>query len=263
MDKIHDPYVILKKHLSSDELNIYTTTAIIIKNYGLTNFLYELIKCIICFTAQMLVPVLVLYDIIIRMIEDSFDVCYFNGLWINKVCSTIMCLFLTIFYIHRWTIFISQIIKDEKHTTNILQLRDLELYISESFFIFGFISNIFAHCINTFTGLVVLYQTQDVLNIVVNCCVLYYFNDISNIFVTDKIIEECKKLIKNKYEKLSENISHDIDELNKENMSYKKWLETYTGMIAIILLCSIFPILGSLVLFSLIGGFVYMPLCHS
>jgi hypothetical protein len=174
-----------------------------------------------------------------------------------------MCLFLTIFYIHRWAIFISQIIKDKNHTANILQLRDLELYINESFFIFGFIANIFAHCVNTITGLVVLYKSQDALHIVVNCCVLYYFNDISNMFVTDKIIKECKKIIRDKYEDLNKSIVHNIDELNQENISYKKWFDTYAGIISIIILCSVFPILGSLVLLSLLGGIVYMPLCHS
>lgn len=263
MDEIDITHQLLREHILSDEVNIYTITSILIKNYNeAPEYKYQLITCLMCFIVQISVPILVIYDILTDLLEDDYSiggVCSGNGTSVDKSCATIMCLFLIFFYIHRWRIYITQINKED---SSIILLKNMELFVSEIFFNFGFIANILVHCMNTIVGLLILYYTTGALDIVINCCVMYYFNDISNFFVTKNLKDQCNVLLEKKYNSLSKDINISISELNRENITYRKWFDTYIGIFSFIFMVLVFPILGISILLALFGGLIFIPLCR-
>lgn len=262
MDEIDITHQILKEYALSDEINIYTITSIMIKNYNeAPGYIYQIIVCLMCFIVQISVPILVIYDIFKKIIEDphSNGVCSESGTPIDKSCATIMCLFLLFFYIHRWKIYITQINKEEN---SIILLKNMELFVSEIFFNFGFIASVLVHCMNTIVGILILYETKGALDIVIDCCVMYYFNDISNFFVTKNLKDQCIIILQKKYAALSKNINISIQELNRENITYRKWFDTYIGITSFIFMIIVFPILGISILLALVGGLIFIPLCR-
>ena len=261
-DEIRHDYNILRDYVDSEQVNVYVITSIMVKNYGKTQYSYQVVKCLVCFVVQMFLPVLVIYDIISKMVKEPvYTWCSDTGSWVDRTSSTIMCSFLLIFYIRRWISFLSQFNRKEGNVS-IMLLESLELYVSEIFFVCGFIANMMTHCLNTLAGLIILYQTIGTLDIVVNSCALYYLNDISNIFVSERLKVVCLNLLKEKYSTLEGNINQSIEELNHENISYRKWIDTSIGTCAFIFMATIFPILGISILLALIGGVVYLPICH-
>jgi len=260
-ENVEYTYLNLKDYVLSEDVDIYTLTSIIVKNYGQTNFIRYVLISIMCFIVQTTIPIFVLFDIFYVMLDSEANIewCSGKGTWTDKASSSIMCMFLLFFYITRWNEYISQFYKDKK---SIILLKNLELYVSEIFFTCGFIANILSHCINTIAGLIILYQTIGTLDIVINCCVLYYFSDISSVFVTKKIKDKCLYLLENKHKQLIENIDQSTNELKHENVTYKKIFDSYVGISAIIFMIIIFPILGISTIISLLGGIIFMAVCH-
>ena len=277
LDKKDSLFEMLNDHLESDIVDIYTISAVLIKDYENTDgCVYETTKAGVCFLLQTLVPILVIYDSISTMIDTSPDystgssnsVCPNSGTWQDRTAASIMSMFLTIFYISTWIPFTYRFFQKYEFTpespqhrvAGILELlfnSHLNAYMNETMFVFGVLAKILVHCLNTVTCIIVIFQTTGTINIVVNACAIYYLNDISRLLVDDYIKEKCKFYISSRHLRISdEKILGISDEDVGKRVDYC-FGRTCAGIIILV-----FPLLGFSVLLMTLGSIIYMPICH-
>lgn len=273
LDKKSSLYDMLNDHIESDIVDIYTISAILIKDYENTDgCIYETIKAGVCFLLQTLLPILVIYDSIQSMVDDNesigLNVCPKTGTWQDRTASSIMSMFLTIFYISTWIPFTYRFFQKYEFTpespqhrvAGILELlfnRHLNAYMSESMFVFGVLAKIMVHCLNTITCIIVIFQTVGTINIVVNACAIYYLNDISRLLVDDYIKEKCKFYLASRHLRIKDEIVLGISQENITTQVDYCFGTTCAGLIILF-----FPFFGIIVLFSTLGAIVFMPICH-
>lgn len=270
LDKKACLYDMLNDHIESDIVDIYTISAILIKDYQNTDgCVYETIKAGVCFLLQTLLPILVIYDSIQTMILDpNLGICPKSGTWQDRTAASIMSMFLTIFYISTWIPFTYRFFQKYEFTpespqhrvAGILELlfnRHLNAYMSESMFVFGVLAKIMVHCLNTITCIIVIFQTVGTINIVVNACAIYYLNDISRLLVDDYIKEKCKFYLSSRHLQIKDEIVLGI---SQESLTTR--VDYCLGTTCAGLIILFFPVFGIIVLLSTLGAIIFMPICH-
>ena len=222
----NEEFNFLTEFANSDDIDIYTATAIIIKNYNESgSYIRWVVTSGICFITQLLIPIFVIIELI-QQLKTINGVCPGTATWQTKATSVIMSLFLILIYLRKWEPLISRFIiqtRDKQKTTNpvtLLFLTNLEHYMSETIFTTGVIANFLTHCVNTIAGLFIIFTTNDPLNLSVNCMVLYYFNDISTMFVDNNLKTKCATLLDHSHKKI---MAHTI----QHEMSYRKWFDSH------------------------------------
>lgn len=257
----NEEYNLLKDFVNSDELDIYTATAIILKNYNQSgNYIRWVIIASVCLITQLLVPIFVTIDIIQELKNES-SICPSTGPWQVKATSFILSLLILVFYIRKWEPLISRFIfkysdkQKPTHAILLLFLNNLEHYMSETIFNFGLITNMITHCINTCTGLFIIFSSKNVIDMSINCMALYYFNEIIMMVVDDNLKSKCGILINHSRRKIS---SHTI----QNEITYKKIFDSHISLISSILMIILFPIISISVFLAILGGLIYFPLCH-
>jgi hypothetical protein len=257
----NEEFDLLTDFVNSDEIDIYTATAIIVKNYNESgSYIRWIIISFICFITQLLIPIFVIIDIIEELRHEE-GICPKTAPWQIKATSVVMCLFLALFYLRKWEPLISRFIfksRDKQKATNaitLLFLRNLEHYMSEGIFMFGIIANILALCINTCTGLFIIFSSKSALDLSIDCMVLYYFNDIIKMFVDDNLKAKCTELLRRSNQKINAKKIQD-------EHTYKKWFDSHVSMITSIFMMAVFPLLSISILLLILGGLVFLPLCH-
>lgn len=261
-------YDMLNEHIESDIVDIYTISAILIKDYENSDgYIYETIKAGICFLLQTLIPIVVIYDSIVTMISDEeLSFCPGKGTWQDRTSACIMSMFLTIFYISTWLPFTYKFFQKYEFTpetehkvAGVLELlfnQNLGGYMSESMFVFGVLAKILVHCLNTITCIIVIFGTIGTMDIVVNSCAIYYLNDISRLLVDEYVKEKCKRHLKSRHLRVKdEKVLGILPDISSK-------ADYCLGSGCAIIVIIFFPILGIAVLLASLGSIIYMPICH-
>lgn len=263
-------YHMLKDHINSDVVDIYMIASIMIKDYNNTDgWWYQTLKALICLVAQLFLPTLVIYDEITTMMhEESSGYCPSTGTWQDKAASCVISMFLVIYYVHQWYPFTYRLFEghiDHEYPgakiTGIIRLlftQRLDRYLSEAIFTLGTIAKILVHCLNTLASIIILFKTTSTMDLIINSCVMYYFNDISRMIVDDSLKIKCCYYLKKRYKHIVENNLYR----EPEEITYRKWIDHKTGIIGLIFAILIFPLLGVSVLLATLGSIIYMPICH-
>lgn len=261
-----EPYQLLLEHIQSEYVTIYTITAIFMKDYSHTEGCYwQLFKSIICLFVQVLIPCLVIYDSINSMINQNICFCPNTGSWSDRVTSSILCLFLMIYYIHVWSPFSYHILEQcgskfdgpkPKVVGIILMLltKELDMYMSETIFSFGAIAKVFSHCLNTFATFMVIFMTTGTLNIVVSAVSLYFINDISNCIIDDHIRDKCIYYLQKR--------KNNIENFEEEKITYRRYCDLFGGIFGTFFFFIVVVPLSFGVMIATFCAVLYLPLCH-
>lgn len=265
----YEDYRMLADYVDSDNVDVYTVAAIMVKDYSHSNgWIFQMSRAFFCFISQSLIPIFIIYDSFLTMKNDENTVfCSDTGTWTDKAVSCIMSIFLVYFYLQKWSPFVNGfcmgvIINEDgrpepkiKGMATLLYFRSLHHYISESVFTMGVVAKMLSHCLNTLACIIVIYQTTGTTNIAVNSCALYFLNDIANIFVDDLLKDECKFYLAHRHQNLmTNNFDHTV--------TYKRKIDQVIGILGLIFVTIVFPILGFGILLATIGSIIYMPICH-
>lgn len=176
-------YKELKAHIESDVVDIYTILAVLLKDYTLVKGVYyQVFKACVCFLAQTLLPIFVIYDSILRMRQEIPGPCPNTGTWQDRATGCIMSMFLFIFFVHKWAPFTyrlfhsphsnsddesieqsdSGLVGEPEHQVpgiiGILFTKELNMYMSEAAFAFGVLAKMFVHSLTTLSCIFVLFR---------------------------------------------------------------------------------------------------------
>ena len=177
--------VAIHDHIKSDMVDIYTITAVLIKDYNTSkNWAQQLVRSLASFCTQTIIPSIVFYSLFVEWIHD---VCPATGTWEDRTVTCVMSMFLLVHYIRKWVPFLYGLTTNEhlQDTSNegygivaILLNKNSHLYLSEFIFVIGVFGNMLSVCINTAACLVLMFQTTNPMEIVVMTFAMYYLHDL-------------------------------------------------------------------------------------
>src|SRR5437762_2735215 len=85
----------LKKYVDSDQLDIYTVSSIMVKDYGSTHgWYYQILKAVVCLVSQLCLPPIVIYDTLAQIIENYDNSCPGDGNWRTRTTGCLIALFI-------------------------------------------------------------------------------------------------------------------------------------------------------------------------
>lgn len=267
-------YKALKEHIESDIVDIYTIVAVLLKDYTIVEGIwYQVFKVTICFLAQTLLPVFVIYDSIQTMRVETSGPCPNTGTWQDRASGCVMSLFLLIFFFHRWAPFTYRLFDEYRGSTigdeprhqaagiiGILFTRELNMYMSEAAFTWGVFAKLMVHCLTTLSCIFVILQSVGCIDIIVNATAMYYLSDVSVMVLDDYLKERTLWYLKRRHKLVIQ------DSMLFENADLDTTLSIIDHRMGLVgLACVvIFTCLLTPVLFmATLGAVIYVPWCHS
>lgn len=264
-------YNLIKDHVQTDTVTIYTIISVFLKDYQHTEGLwFQITKCLACLMVQILVPIFILYDSLYESYHiRNLTFCPDTGTWTDRVVSSLLTFYLLFYYLNGLSPYSYKIFeyfnfgyKDTIHVHRLSSILDLltnheiDEYLSKGMFILGIIVKLLCLCLTTITNIIVVFETKGSIDISFSFMALSYLYELSENIIDDEIKQRAVHYIEKRNSIISESIS------SPKRTTFMKSFDRFSAFIGGLFLFFIIPLLvtGTLILNFL--AIVFVPLCH-
>jgi hypothetical protein len=263
--------VVIKEHLRSDGVSIYTIISVFLKDYKETEgMLFQFIKGFACLFVQMVLPVIILYDTLYQSYHiDDIPFCPDTGTWTDRVVSSLLTFYLLFYYLNNLSPYVYRVFdyfdfgyKEVRHIHRLSSMIDLlnekqiDNYLSKGMFTLGIIAKILCLCLTTIANIIVLFQTSGSINISITFMAFSYIYEISENIADDELKQRAIYYIEKTHNSIN------MDKVTKKNRTLMKLFDMLCAFIFMIFLYFVIPILAFGTLILNILSIIFIPVCH-